>query len=252
MQPRPRFSLKHEAFQEVKTKKALAPWWCFSRSCGNSCFKGGKEWHQCVVVGSGCFCFLRCVFGYISRDLHPLLLRRYAWWNTQSPYKCEPKTDGDKFQSASKTLKGRHVYEIQPWPCLQLLQNMFETCYFFWGKLKSKMQKIRRPCLALAEAGRRLGPPQVWNFAFGNRPKQHRSRRAMPPQCPATPRTAIIWDGASGLKTLAAPQPAQSSSSNGATVASQAQDSSYMDSESDGWHLGLENPRRASTGPVFV
>ena len=74
----------------------------------------------------------------------------------------------------------------------------------------------------------------------------------MPPQCPATPKTAIIWDGASSLKTLAAPQPAQSSSSNGATVASQAQDSSSMDSESDGWHLGLENPRRASAGPVFV
>ena len=54
------------------------------------------------------------------------------------------------------------------------------------------------------------------------------------------------------LKTLAAPQPAQSSSSNGASVASQAQDSSYMASESDGWHLGLENPRRASAGPVFV
>ena len=36
---------------------------------------------------------------------------------------------------------------------------------------------IRRPCLALAEAGRRLGPPQVWNFAFANRPKQHRSHR---------------------------------------------------------------------------
>ena len=30
------------------------------------------------------------------------------------------------------------------------------------------------------------------------------------------------------------------------------QDSSYMASESDGWHLGLENPRRASAGPVFV
>ena len=244
--------------------------------------------------------------------------------------------------------------------------------------------KIRRPCLALAEAGRRLGPPQVWNFAFGNRPKQHRSHPAMPPQCPATPRTADIWlpkatdstsglktlaapqparssngasvashaqdpamappwpassfrklrmaltrfaapqpaqssssngassrqpgpgqqfygfrkrrmaprplktsprpkatDGTSALKTLAAPQPAQSSSSNGASVASQAQDSSYMASESDGWHLGLENPmasesdgwhlglhtlrresdgwhlglenpRRASAGPVFV
>ena len=157
--------------------------------------------------------------------------------------------------------------------------------------------KIRRPCLALAEAGRRLGPPQVWNFAFGNRPKQHRSRPAMPPQCPATPRTAVIWlpkatdgtsglkglaapqlaqssssngakwparprtavmwipkatDGTSGLKGLAAPQLAQSSSSNGATVASQAQDSSYMASESAGWHLGLENPRRASAGPVFV
>ena len=79
----------------------------------------------------------------------------------------------------------------------------------------------------------------------------------MVPQWPARPRTAIIWipkatDGTSGLKTLAAPQPAQSSSSNGATVASQAQDSSYMDSESDGWHLRLENPRRASAGPVFV
>ena len=211
---------------------------------------------------------------------------------------------------------------------------------------------IRRPCLALAEAGRRLGPPQVWNFAFGNRPKQHRSRPAMPPQCPATPRTAIlasesrpasagpvfvqqwrqvasqaqdssyvdsesdgwhlglerprrasvfvqqwrhsgqpgpgqqlygfrkrrmapqpaqssssngasvvrtavIWlpkatDGTSGLKTLAAPQPAQSSSSNGASVASQAQDSSYMDSENDGWHLGLQRPRRASPGPVML
>ena len=59
-------------------------------------------------------------------------------------------------------------------------------------------------------------------------------------------------DGTSALKTLAAPQPAQSSSSNGASVASQAQDSSYMASESDGWHLGLENPRRASAGPVFV
>ena len=138
----------------------------------------------------------------------------------------------------------------------------------------------------------------MWNFAFGNRPKQHRSpssngasvasqtednsymasesdgwhlrlekpsprlsrpslRLAMVPQWPARPRTAVIWipkatDGTSGLKTLAAPQPAQSSSSNGATVASQAQDSSYMDSESDGWHLGLENPRRASAGPVFV
>ena len=68
------------------------------------------------------------------------------------------------------------------------------------------------------------------------------------PQLPARPRTAVT----SGLKTLAAPQPAQSSSSNGASVASQAQDSSYMDSESDGWHLGLENPRRASAGPVFV
>ena len=70
-------------------------------------------------------------------------------------------------------------------------------------------------------------------------------------------RTAVIWlpkatDGTSGLKTLAAPQPAQSSSSNGASVASQAQDSSYMDSENDGWHLGLERPRRASTGPVML
>ena len=129
---------------------------------------------------------------------------------------------------------------------------------------------IRRPCLALAEAGWRLGPPQVWNFAFGNRPKQHRSHPAMPPQCPATPRTADIWlpkatDSTSALKTLAAPQPPQSSSSNGASVAShaqdpvtrpgpsngasvasQAQDSSSMASESDGWHLGLE------AGPVFV
>ena len=66
-----------------------------------------------------------------------------------------------------------------------------------------------------------------------------------------------IWlpkatDGTSGLKTLAAPQPAQSSSSNGASVASQAQDSSYMDSENDGWHLGLERPRRASAGPVML
>ena len=26
---------------------------------------------------------------------------------------------------------------------------------------------IRRPCLALAKAGRRLGPPWVWSFAFG-------------------------------------------------------------------------------------
>ena len=82
-------------------------------------------------------------------------------------------------------------------------------------------------------------------------------RPALAPPWPATPRTAVLWlpkatDGTSGLKTLAAPQPAQSSSSNGATVASQAQDSSYMDSESDGWHLGLENPRRASAGPAFV
>ena len=70
-------------------------------------------------------------------------------------------------------------------------------------------------------------------------------------------RTAGIWlpkatDGTSGLKTLAAPQPAQSSSSNGASVASQAQDSNYMDSENDGWHLGLERPRRASAGPVML
>ena len=161
----------------------------------------------------------------------------------------------------------------------------------------------------------------MWNFAFGNRPKQHRSHPAMPPQCPATPRTADIWlpkatdstsalktlaapqssssngasvashaqdpamappwpakpktavlrlpkatDGTSALKTLATPQPAQSSSSNGASVASQAQDSTVLPKamdgtsafktlaapESDGWHLGLENPRRASAGPVFV
>ena len=129
--------------------------------------------------------------------------------------------------------------------------------------------------------------PQAW------KPSPRRSRPslrlAMVPQWPARPRTAVIWipkatdgtlalktlaapqpaqssssngasvasqaedssylDGTSGLKTLAAPQPAQSSSSNGATVASQAQDSSYMDSESDGWHLRLENPR---PGPVFV
>ena len=82
-------------------------------------------------------------------------------------------------------------------------------------------------------------------------------RPAMAPQWPARPRTAVIWlpkatDGTSGLKTLAAPQPAQSSSSNGASVASQAQDSSYMDSENDGWHLGLERPRRASAGPVML
>ena len=64
----------------------------------------------------------------------------------------------------------------------------------FWRDFLHKWN-VRRPCLALAEAGRRLGPPQVWNFAFGNRPKQHRSRPAMPPQCPATPRTAIILYG---------------------------------------------------------
>ena len=97
--------------------------------------------------------------------------------------------------------------------------------------------------------------PQAWKPS----PRLSRPslRLAMVPQWPARPRTAVIWipkatDGTSGLKTLAAPQPAQSSSSNGATVASQAQDSSYMDSKSDGWHLGLENPRRASAGPVFV
>ena len=69
------------------------------------------------------------------------------------------------------------------------------------------------------------------------------------------PWTAVLWlpkatDGTSAFKSLAAPQPAQSSSSNGASVASQALDSSSMASESDGWHLGLQNPRRASAGPV--
>ena len=109
-----------------------------------------------------------------------------------------------------------------------------------------KFPYIRRPCLALAEAGRRLGPPQVWNFAFGNRPKQHRSRPAMPPQCPATPRTAIL--ASESRPASAGPVFVQ----QWRQVASQAQDSSYVDSESDGWHLGLERPRRASVGPVFV
>ena len=59
-------------------------------------------------------------------------------------------------------------------------------------------------------------------------------------------------DGTPGLTSVAAPQPDLSSSSNGASVASQAQDSSYMASESDGWHLGLENPRRASAGPAML
>ena len=98
-----------------------------------------------------------------------------------------------------------------------------------------------------------------WHLGLENprRASPAQSSSVMAPPWPAKPRTAVIWlpkatDGTSGLKTLAAPQPAQSSSSNGATVASQAQDSSYMDSESDGLHLGLENPRRASAGPVFV
>ena len=44
------------------------------------------------------------------------------------------------------------------------------------------------------------------------------------------------------LKGLAAPEPTFPPM---ATVASQAQDSNYMVSESDGWHLALERPRRA-------
>ena len=56
-----------------------------------------------------------------------------------------------------------------------------------------------------------------------------------------------IWfpkatDGTSPLKGLAAPEPIFPPM---ATVASQAQDSNYMVSESDGWHLALERPRRA-------
>ena len=79
-------------------------------------------------------------------------------------------------------------------------------------------------------------------------------RPAMAPPWPAKPWTAVLWlpkatDGTSAFKSLAAPQPAQSSSSNGASVASQALDSSSMASESDGWHLGLQKPRRASAGP---
>ena len=76
------------------------------------------------------------------------------------------------------------------------------------------------------------------------------------PQWPASPRTAVIWlpkatDGTSALKGFAAPEPDQSFPPM-ATVASQAQDSNYMVSESDGWHLGQQRPRRAWAGPVFV
>ena len=56
-----------------------------------------------------------------------------------------------------------------------------------------------------------------------------------------------MTDGTSALKGFAAPEPDQSFPPM-ATVASQARDSNYMVSESDGWHLGLERPRRAWAG----
>ena len=115
------------------------------------------------------------------------------------------------------------------------------------ASLKTRMTiYIRRPCLALAEAGRRLGPPQVWNFPFGNRPKQHRSRPAMPPQCPATPRTAIL--ASESRPASAGPVFVQ----QWRQVASQAQDSSYVDSESDGWDLGSPRPSWPSLRPAMA
>ena len=97
-----------------------------------------------------------------------------------------------------------------------------------------------------------LSESDGWHLGLEASPRLSRPslRPAMAPQWPARPRTAVLWipkatDGTLGLTSFAAPQPAPSSSSNGATVASQAQDSNYMLSESDGWHLGLERPRRA-------
>ena len=95
------------------------------------------------------------------------------------------------------------------------------------------------------------GQPGPGQQLYGFRKRRMAPRALAAPQ-PAQQCFPKATDGTSGLKGLAAPQPAQSSPSNGATVASQAQDSSSMDSESDGWHLGLDKLRRASAGPVFV
>ena len=140
----------------------------------------------------------------------------------------------------------------------------------FYGFRKRRMAP--RPSKPSPRLSRRLrGQPspgqQLYRFRkrrMAPRPSKPSPRLSRPSLCPAMappwptrPWTAVIslpkaTDGTSAFKTLAAPQPAQSSSSNGASVANQALDSSSMASESDGWHLGLQNPRRASAGPVFV
>ena len=138
------------------------------------------------------------------------------------------------------------------------------------------LQKPRRASAGpvFVQQWRLRGQPSPGQQFYGVRKRRMAPRPSKPSPRLSRP-SPVLWlpkatDGTSAFKTLAA---AQSSSSNGASVASQALDSSSMASESDGWlksfaapqptqssssngasgwHLGLQKPRRASAGPVFV
>ena len=131
------------------------------------------------------------------------------------------------------------------------------------------LERPRRACADFFTNGHRGQPcPGQQLYGFRKRRKASPRLRRLShqwPQWPARPRTAIIWfpNGQPGpgqpiiwfpkatdgtLKGLAAPEPIFPPM---ATVASQAQDSNYMVSESDGWHLALERPPRAYQWPQW-
>ena len=98
-------------------------------------------------------------------------------------------------------MKGKNVWRrelLGSSGCGNLSVSFVCFLFFFWfwggGGCRNFNIRIRRPCLALAEAGRRPGPPLVWSFAF--------AVLAAPAVCPPElPRTsaAAACHSATGL-----------------------------------------------------
>ena len=77
------------------------------------------------------------------------------------------------------------------------------TFMYLYGNLFGYRTNIRRPCLALAKAGRRPGPPQVWSLAVPTRALPL-PRPAAPP--PVMPQAFLAAPRLPHLEPLPVPQ----------------------------------------------